>query len=220
MRILRNPWVRVSLLIVIALLLWLRFKPLHNRNPRADKPIVDRAVTNPLNQPGGGVAPADTYEVYSALYQAPMDEPLIIAESSVTDIPQLNGSCLQPSTPQERELSDAFNAANQQSHRWEQKFTASQGYRLLSHDEAGQALACLHAHMQDNARCGQYKEIRHVRYLGVPGFNHAHTRALVSIVKMCGGYCGSGGIFEVEKTGNTWKRSDTTDFTRNCSWMY
>jgi hypothetical protein len=37
---------------------------------------------------------------------------------------------------------------------------------------------------------------------------------------MCGAYCGSGGIFVVEKTGETWKRSDPTDFTRDCSWMY
>ena len=220
MRISRNTWVSVTLLVVVVLFLWVRFNPFRTRKPPVDKAIIDRAVTNPLNQPGGGVAPADTYEVYSALYQAPMDEPLVFAENSVTDIPQVNGSCLQPSSPEERELSDAFNAANKQSHRWEKKFTIPRGYQLLSHDEAGQALACLHAHMQDNARCGQFKQLRHVRYLGVPGFNHAHTRALVSVVKMCGGYCGSGGIFEVEKTGNTWKRSDTTDFTRNCSWMY
>jgi hypothetical protein len=59
-----------------------------------------------------------------------------------------------------------------------------------------------------------------VRYLGVPGFDRAHTHALVSVVKMCGRYCGNGGIFEVEKEGKTWRRMDPTDFTRECSWMY
>ena len=34
--------------------------------------ITDLAATSPLNQPGGGVAPAEAYEVYSALYQAPV----------------------------------------------------------------------------------------------------------------------------------------------------
>jgi hypothetical protein len=207
-------------LIVIAVLLWLRFNPFHVRKPHADNAIIDRSVTSPLNRPGGGVAPADTYEVYSALYQAPMDEPLVFAENSVTDIPQVNGSCLQPSTIEEHELSDAFDAANQQSHRWEQKFTIPQGYRLLSHDEAGEALGCLQAHAQDSGQCAKYKGVRHVRFLGVPGFNRSHMRALVSVVKMCGGYCGSGGIFEVQKAGAAWKRAETTDLTRNCSWMY
>jgi hypothetical protein len=59
-----------------------------------------------------------------------------------------------------------------------------------------------------------------VRFLGVPGTNQNHTRALVSVVRMCGPYCGNGGIFEVEKTGGTWRRADASDFTRNCSWMY
>lgn len=220
MRMPGKIWIRVLLLIVIAVLLWVRFNPFRARKPTADKAIIDRAMTSPLNQPGGGVAPADTYEVYSALYEAPMDEPLVFAENSVTDIPQVNGSCLQPSTPQEHELTDAFTAANRQSHRWEQKFSIPQGYRLLSHDQAGQALGCLKTHAQGSAQCANYKDVRHVRYLGMPGFDRSHTRALVSVVKMCGGYCGSGGIFEVEKSGDTWKRSDNTAFVSNCSWMY
>jgi hypothetical protein len=220
MRVLRKIWVRVTLLAIVLSLLWVRFNPYRTRKPHTDKTIIDRAETSPLNRPGGGAAPADAYEVYAALYQAPMDEPLAFAEDSVTDIPQVNGSCLQPATAQERELTDAFTAANGQSHRWEQKFAIPQGYRLLSHEQAGQALGCLQAHAQDGNRCGQYRGIRHVRFLGVPGFDPSHTRALVSVVKMCGGYCGNGGIFEVEKAGGTWKRADTADFTRNCSWMY
>ncbi len=220
MRVSRKIWVRVTLLAIVLALLWVRFNPYRTRKPHADKTIIDRAEKSPLNRPGGGAAPADTYEVYAALYQAPMDEPLAFAEDSVTDIPQVNGSCLQPSTAQERELTDAFTAANGQSHRWEQKFAIPQGYRMLPHDEAEEALGCLQAHTQDGDRCGKYKGIRHVRFLGVPGFDRSHTRALVSVVKMCGGYCGNGGIFEVEKAGGTWKRADTTDFTRNCSWMY
>lgn len=195
---------------------------IHSNRPSkfAVKPIPDLSLTSPLNQPGGGAASSQGYEIYSALYQTPQQEPLAFAENSVTDIPQVNGSCLKPSTPQEREMTDAFEAANQQSHRWEQKFTIPEGYALLSRGDAAEAQTCLETHGRDAARCARYKQLRHVRYLGVPGLDHTHTRALVSVVKMCGGFCGSGGIFEVDKTNGKWMRSDTTDFTRDCSWMY
>jgi len=117
-------------------------------------------------------------------------------------------------------MADAFAAANRQSHRWEQKFTIPAGYRLLQQGEAAQAQACVETHGQDAARCENYKQLRHVRYLGVPGFGPTRTRALVSVVKKCGGFCGSGGIFEVENAGGTWRRAEATDFTRECSWMY
>ena len=182
--------------------------------------VPDRSATSPLNVPGGGPAPTDGYEVYSALYQEHMDEPLVFSADSITDIPQVNGSCLRPSTPQEHELTDAFEAANRQTHRWDSKFTIPQGYRLIPREQATQAQSCLETHGQDAARCDAFKQVRHVRYLGVPGFDRSHTHALVSVVKMCGRYCGSGGIFEVEKAGSSWKRADPSDFTRECSWMY
>jgi len=117
-------------------------------------------------------------------------------------------------------MADAFVIANQHSRRWEKKFTVPDGYRLLPSREAEEALACLETHGQDVVGCESYKQLRHVRFLGVPGFDHEHTRALVSVVRKCGGFCGSGGIFEVEKTGGTWRRSETTAFTRDCSWIY
>jgi hypothetical protein len=175
------------------------------RAKRHAKPITDLGVTMPLNQSGGGPAPAEAYEVYSALYQAPMPEVLAFAEDSVTDVPQVNGNCLRPTTPQEQEMTVAFVAANRQSHRWAQKFSIPQGYRLVPQGDLGRA---------------DDKQLRYVRLLGVPGFNHAHTRALVSVIKSCGHLCGSGGIFAVEKMGGRWQRSPTTDFTRDCSWMY
>ncbi|MDR3750149.1 MAG: hypothetical protein P4K94_01555 [Terracidiphilus sp.] len=135
----------------------------------------------------------------------------------MTDIPQMDGSCLKPSTADEREMSDAFDAANWQSHKWEQKFTIPAGYRLLSRDEADKAEACLGAHGRDTARCANYVQLKHVRFLGVPGFDRAHSRALVSVVKMCGGDCGSSGIFAVEKVGGKWQRSEPSEFTQNCS---
>jgi hypothetical protein len=201
MRISRSIWPVVAL--VAGTLLWVEIHPL--RRPKTLTPITDVGATMPLNQPGGGVVPTEAYAVYSALYQAPMQEPLVFSEDSLTDIPQVNGSCLRPSVPQEQEMTDAFVAANQQTHRWEQKFSIPQGYRLLPHSEL----------TQEN-----YKQVRYVRLLGVPGFDHAHTRALVSIIKSCGHLCGSGGIFAVERMGGTWRRSATTDFTRDCSWMY
>jgi len=117
-------------------------------------------------------------------------------------------------------MADAFVAANQQVHRWEHKFSIPQGYRLLPQSELAQVQTCLVTHARGGAPCQDYKQLRYVRLLGVPGFNHAHTRALVSVIKSCGYFCGIGGIFAVEKSGGTWQRSVTTDFTRDCSWIY
>jgi hypothetical protein len=208
----------VAALVLLLLLLRFAWKP-HGRGPSRPA-IQDRSVTSPLNQPGGGDAPEEAYAIYSALYEAPAGEPLAFAENSVTDIPQVGGSCLKPSVPEEREMTSAFEAANRQSHRWESRFAIPAGYRLLSRDEAAEEQTCLDNHAPHAGDCDKYREIRHVRFLGVPGTNQSHTRALVSVVRMCGSYCGSGGIFEVEKKGGTWRRADTTDFTRNCSWMY
>jgi hypothetical protein len=198
-----SRWIWFLFLVVAGTLLWVGIHSL--RRPKTPSPITDLGATMPLNQPGGGVVSTEAYAVYSALYQAPMQEPLVFSEDSLTDIPQVNGSCLRPTAAQEQEMTDAFVAANQQTHRWEQKFSIPQGYRLLPHSEL----------TQEN-----YKQVRYVRLLGVPGFDHAHTRALVSIIKSCGHLCGSGGIFAVERMGGTWRRSATTDFTRDCSWMY
>ena len=217
----RFSWRPGMLLLLVAMaLVWVWIASLHRAKKQVGKPITDLGVTMPLNQSGGGPAPAEAYEVYSALYRAPMQEPLAIAEDSLTDIPQVNGSCLRAATPQEQEMATAFVSANQQSHRWEQKFSIAQGYRLLPHSDLDQALMCLATHQRDGEPCKEYEHFRYVRLLGVPGFDHAHTRALVSVIKSCGHLCGSGGIFAVEKTAGTWQRSQTTDFTRDCSWMY
>jgi hypothetical protein len=210
---------RLVLVLVALCLLWLRLVPRLMQRSRPHS-ANDLAVTSPLNQPGGGPAPADAYPVYSELYQAPSDEPLAFANASQTDIPQVGTSCLKPTTPEERSLADAFQAANVQSHAWQQQFAIPQGYRLLSPAETAQARDCLQAHDKTSSACAPYSQIRHVRFLGVPGFDPAHTHALVSVIKSCGGFCGSGGIFEVEKSGSAWQRSSTTDFTRDCSWAY
>ncbi len=204
--------------LVAGALLWLGIHSL--RQPKTPKPITDVGATIPLNQAGGGVVPTEAYAVYSSLYQAPMQEPLVFSVDSFIDIPQVNGSCLRPSAPQEQEMTDAFVAANQQTHRWENKFSIPQGYQLLPPTELAQAQTCAATHGRDVASCKSYKQLRYVRLLGVPGFDHAHTRALVSVIKSCGQFCGSGGIFAVEKKAGAWQRSATTDFTRDCSWMY
>jgi len=211
-------WAGAIVVVTVLALLWTHFRS--QQHGAAPAVVADRGATSPLNLPGGGTAPADAYEVYSGLYQEPSDEPLVFSNDSVTDIPQVNGSCLRPSTAEERELTSAFEAANQQTHRWEQKFVIPQGYRLISRSQASDAQSCLQNHAQNTAPCEPYKQVRHVRFLGVPGFDHPHTHALVSVVKMCGRYCGNGGIFEVERKSGTWRRSDPSDFTSECSWMY
>ncbi|HET6218657.1 MAG TPA: hypothetical protein VFE27_16665 [Acidobacteriaceae bacterium] len=204
-----------AVLVVAVLVLGVWIFSAHHR-----KPITDLGITMPLNEAGGGPVSAEAYEVYSALYQAPMHEPLAFSAESFTDIPQVNGNCLRPATPREQEMTAAFVAANRQNHRWEQKFSIPQGYRLLPRNKVAQAQICLATHDRESAACEDYKQLRYVRLLGVPGFDHAHTRALVSVIKSCGRLCGSGGIFAVEKTGGTWQRSQLTDFTQDCSWIY
>lgn len=220
MRLSLRALITAVLVTIVVGLLLLRVFSHRGFYLRVPPSVPDRNATNPINVPGGGPAPADAYEVYSALYQEPMDEPLVFSADSVTDIPQVNGSCLRPSTPEEHELTDAFEAANRQMHRWDSKFTIPQGYRLFPRDQAAQVLTCIQTHGQDAARCDAFKQVRHVRFLGVPGFDNSHTHALVSVVKMCGRYCGSGGIFEVQKTDGAWKRADPSNFTNECSWMY
>lgn len=219
MRLSTRLGIRLALILIAGAVLVVRFMPHHRAAPSRSS-VPDLSRTHPLNQPGGGAAPADAYEVYSALYQAPSDEPLVFAAESRTDIPQVGASCLKPATPSEHEMNDAFVAANQQSHLWEQNFTIPQGYTVLSPADTVQAQACLQTHDQTSASCVPFKKSRHIRFLGVPGFDRAHTHALVSVIKNCGGFCGAGGIFAVEKRGNTWVRMDTTDFDRDCSWIY
>jgi len=220
MRLSPRLGLRLILVAVAVAILGLRLIPRHPARTLVARPVPGLGATSPLNQPGGGAAPAEAYEVYSALYQAPSEEPLVFSVDSRTDIPQVGGSCLKPSTAAEHAMADAFVAANQQSHAWEQKFTIPQGYTVLSADDTAEAQACLQTHGQDRARCAAYKQVRHLRFLGVPGFDASHTHALVSVIKSCGGFCGNGGIFEVEKAGGTWKRAETTDFTSDCSWTY
>jgi hypothetical protein len=93
---------RVLLVLVALTLAWRWIGLRWNAKSSATKPIAVLSATMPMNQAGGGVAPADAYEVYSVLYQAPMDEALAFGEGSVTDIPQVDGNCLKPTTANER----------------------------------------------------------------------------------------------------------------------
>ena len=216
----------VLLLAAAGVIAWMRFGG-HAKNAGAHGPgIPDLSTSSPLNVPGGAPEPDDAYAIYSALYQEKANEPLAFASYTSTDIPQLDGSCLKPQTPEEQALADAFEAANKQSHPWLQKFAIAQGYRLLTAREVNEAMECLEANSAaaSNAaappECAPFKDLRHVRFLGAPGFNAGHTRALVSIIRKCGRYCGSGGIFAVEKTNGTWKRAEAGAFTDECSWMF
>ena len=91
-------WIWLSLAVVATGVLCFRIFWPRFAKPDTPGAITDLSVSNPLNQPGGGDVAAEAYEVYSALYRQPQQEPLAFAEESQTDIPQLNGSCLKPST--------------------------------------------------------------------------------------------------------------------------
>ena len=217
MRVSWRVLLRVLLVVVAALLLWQRYWV---HRPAVSSGVTDLSVTSPLNQPNGGAVDEGAYAVYSALYKEPLDQPLAFAEASVTDIPQVNGNCLKPGTDAERQMMDSFVAANRQTHRWEKKFSIAQGYRVLSNNEVAIARQCKLEKDVSSQQCKPYADLRTIRLLGVPGFDQAHSHALVSVIKSCGKLCGSGGIFVAEKTGDSWVRSPASDFTRDCNWMY
>jgi hypothetical protein len=217
MRASRHIWLTLVLVVLAVLIFLFRSHGIfHTSGPR----ITDLSVISPLNQPGGGAAPADAYDVYSGLYASSLDEPLALAQDSGADIPQLNGNCLKPSAPEERQMADAFETANRHTQRWEARFAIPFGYRILPARELSEVMNCFATHAQNSPQCTSYKDLKHVRILGVPGFDSSHTRALVSVLKKCGPYCGSGGIFEARKENGAWKRADPTDFTSDCSWRY
>ncbi len=218
MRVSWRVLLRVLLVVVAAVLLWERFGA--HRHEGSPGGVTDLNTTSPLNQPNGGPVSDEAYAVYSALYKEPMDQPLAFCEASVTDIPQVDGSCLKPSTAEERQMTDSFVAANRQTHRFEKKFSIAQGYRLLSVNDVDTARRCRVAKDVDSPQCKPYADLKTIRLLGAPGFDDAHSRALVSVIKSCGKLCGSGGIFAVEKSGDSWVRSAPSDFTRDCNWMY
>src|SRR6516225_4745656 len=129
MRTPRRLWFTLILVALAAGIFLMRNRGIfHAPGPR----VADLSVTSPLNQPGGGAAPSDAYDVYSGLYAEPLDEPLVIAQDSGADIPQLNGSCLKPSTPEERQMADAFESSNRHSQRWEARLAIPSSYRVLS----------------------------------------------------------------------------------------
>ena len=220
MRVSWRLGLRILLIAVVAALIWGRYLSPHRATKAPVPSTRDLSQAMPMNAPGGGPAPEEAYEIYSALYQAPMPEALAFAENSVTDIPQVDGSCLKPTTPAERAMTDAFMAGNKQSHQWAQKFSIPQGYRLVSGAETPQMQNCLGTHGRAGPFCEQYKRFTYLRLLGIPGVDPSRTHALVSVIKSCGHLCGTGGIFAVAKTKHGWERSETTDFTRDCSWMY
>jgi hypothetical protein len=217
----RRIAVWVALLAVAGFIAWKRFGG-DGRTASHRQGIPDLSVSSPLNRPGGAPEPEEAYAVYAALYQEKSNEPLAFASYTSTDIPQLDGSCIKPQTPDDKAMADAFEAANKQSHPWEQKFAIAQGYRLLDTRQVNEATECLEtgAKAATLPECAAYKGLRHVRFLGAPGFNADHTRALVSIIRKCGPYCGAAGIFEMEKAAGTWKRADAGTFTEDCSWMF
>ena len=102
---------RIGLVAAAAVIFWIRLMPHGHSHPVTPTPAVTAlSQTSPLNQPDGGPAPQDGYAVYSALYAAGSDEPLVFADRSQTDIPQVGGSCLKPKTAEERAMTEALRS--------------------------------------------------------------------------------------------------------------
>ena len=145
---------RVVLTLVVLALAWRWIGLRWDARSSATRPVTDLAATMPMNQSGGGVAPADAYEVYSALYQAPMDEPLAFRRIRSPIFRRWMAVALSRRRRMEREMTDAFVAANRQSHRWEQKFSIRRATSCYHRSELMQVRSCLATHGRDgrNAR--------------------------------------------------------------------
>jgi hypothetical protein len=101
-----NLWLRIGLAIICAAPLWLHFNPRGELKALVSHPNGDLSATDPSNLPGCGTDAAETFDVYSALYQTSMHTPLVFA--AMTDIRQVSASCLTPTSPQEREITNAL----------------------------------------------------------------------------------------------------------------
>jgi hypothetical protein len=62
-----------------------------------------------------------------------------------------------------------------------------------------------------------YPDAHGYMQLSAVGFNHSKTRALVYVSHHCGGLCGSGRHYLLEKVGGAWRRAELQDVT-DCMW--
>ena len=141
----RSGWLWLVIVMLIGSLLLARV--FRRQRPASHPPVADLSITSPLNAAGGGAVAGEAYQVYSDLYREPAHEALVFSEQSRTDIPQVNGSCLQPAAADEREMADAFVAANRQSHAWQPLFVIAQGYRIVA-AEAARIQSCVEEHFR------------------------------------------------------------------------
>ena len=164
--------------------------------------------------------------IYSALYQEKSNEPLAFANYTSTEQSATGRKLPETGAPYERGMAEAFEAANKQSHPWEQKFATAQGYRLLTARETNEAMECLEANSEAGEKaaalpqCAAYKDTAPRAVPGragvqcgphaSAGFDHSQMRAVLRRRR----------IFEVEKTGRDVETSPGRGaFAEECSSM-
>jgi len=129
--------------------------------------------------------------------------------------------CLKPRNREDQSLIDNFVEVNQKQRRWEARFDFGRPYKML--DAAGESVVqncIMSSHRPDGPKCPTpFAKIRFIRYLSVPGFNRSRTRALISTSRVCGGYCGNGGMAVYRRTDRSWQMGKSS-FANGCAWVY
>jgi hypothetical protein len=164
----------------------------------------------------------ESYELYSSIYKnspsLEADEIIGIAAEAVAL--HLNEGCLKPGTEEERKMVEAARAAAADHAEWQQRFDLGHPYRLIPSAEKNRAIDCVqgYTHGKPLPGCDAYLKMRYVRFFSVPIFNGDHTRALVSLSRVCGGLCGDGSLRVYRKIRGGWEQEPDT-FAK-CVWMY
>jgi hypothetical protein len=164
----------------------------------------DRKIAIPANIAN------DAYELYSFILKS--------ANAIAIDVgAQTNRTCIQPRSQEARAMAAELDRLANQKYAWEARFKLGHEYQLLSGEEIKKAFSPCLTGPSDPVPCPESK-ITEVWHLSAPGFNPDHTRALVSVSRLCGGLCGEGSIRVYRKTVDGWKREDD-DFA-TCVWIY
>lgn len=170
-----------------------------------------------------GFGPAiEDYAFYSSVYRTSTwlepSEVVAISERIIATARSTDLACFKPRNAEERGLEKLALQLDGKRAVWKTHFEFGRPYKILSEGDAIRAENCIASHgMQTNESCKPFRGIKYVRYLSLPAFNREHTRALISIWRVCGGVCGEGSVQVYVKTNGIY-RQELPTFVR-CWWV-
>ena len=166
---------------------------------------------------------ADSYAFYSTIYRNRSDfaqgEVIAIA-SHPADFPPPPACAPKTRTSEDANMLENAKRQVPAGLLWQERFEFGRSYLLIPPSEVNEAIDCLVSRARGSAspKCVRYKDVQTVRFLSIPAFNLDHTRALVSISKVCGGLCGGGGTLVLALRDGRWVQEPNA--FAMCTWVY